>query len=72
MKQSKALFICILLVSVRRLISAQSDGTAYVALFILPKHTGSGALENTPVINFKTPLIKQLTHGQRNSLRKTP
>ena len=71
MKQSKALFICILLVSVRRLISAQSGGTAYLALFILPKHTCSGALENMPVINFKTPLIKQLKHGHKNSLRKT-
>lgn len=71
MKQPKALFICILLVSARRLISAQSSGTAYLALFILPKYTCSGALENTPVINFKTPLIKQLKHGHKNSLRKT-
>lgn len=71
MKQSKALFICILLVSVRRLISAQTDGTAYLVLFILPKYTWSEALENMPVINSETPLIKQLKHGHKNSLRKT-
>lgn len=70
MKQSKALFICILLVLVRRLISAQRGGTAYLTLFILPEHMYSGALEIMPVINFKTLQIKQLKHGCKNSLRK--
>lgn len=69
MKQSKALFICILLVPIRKLISAKRGGTAYLTLFILPEHTYSRAMENTPVINFKTLPIKQLLHGCKNSLR---
>lgn len=71
LKQSKALFICIL-VSDRRLISGQSGGTAYLAVFILPKHTCRGSLENMPVINFKLSLTKQLKHGHKNSIKSFP
>lgn len=72
MQQSKALFICILLVPVRKLISAKRGGTAYLTLFILPEHVHSGALENTPVINFKTLPIKQLKYGCKNLLKNYP